>query len=98
MTVSLDIKLRQGKFLLDAKLNAPPGVTVIFGQSGSGKTTLLRAIAGLEAVNQGYISINGTNLLGIPPHRRAVQRSVWYGGYVCFAERRCLSSSRSIQN
>lgn len=90
MTVSLDIKLRQGKFLLDAKLNAPPGVTVIFGQSGSGKTTLLRAIAGLEAVNQGYISINGTNLLGIPPHRRGI-------GYV-FQEPRLMPHLNVLGN
>ena len=90
MTVSLDIKLRQGKFLLDAKLNAPPGMTVIFGPSGSGKTTLLRVIAGLETASQGHISIDGVNLLGIPPHRRAV-------GYV-FQEPRLMPHLNVLGN
>jgi molybdate transport system ATP-binding protein len=72
MTVKLDIKLQRNKFLLNVKLKAPPGVTVIFGPSGSGKTTLLRVISGLETATQGDVSIDGVNLLGVPPHRRAV--------------------------
>jgi molybdate transport system ATP-binding protein len=90
MTVSLDIKLRQGQFLLDAKLNAPPGVTVIFGPSGSGKTTLLRVVAGLETASQGHISIDGVNLLGIPAHRRAI-------GYV-FQEPRLMPHLNVLGN
>lgn len=42
----------------------------ILGPSGSGKSTLLRAIAGLEPPTAGRISWDGTDLRGVPPHRR----------------------------
>ncbi|SQH78112.1 Fe(3+) ions import ATP-binding protein FbpC [Shewanella benthica] len=41
-------------------------IAALLGPSGCGKTTLLRAIAGLQAVSQGEISINGKTLTG--PH------------------------------
>ncbi len=47
-------------FALDVDLALPGrGVTALFGHSGSGKTTLLRAIAGLEHVPGGMLSVNG---------------------------------------
>ncbi len=47
-------------FTLDVDLDLPGrGVTALFGPSGSGKTTLLRAIAGLERVPGGRLSVNG---------------------------------------
>ena len=82
MTVELNIRLQRGGFLLDANLIAPPGVTVIFGPSGSGKTTLLRAVAGLEFIDSGSISIDKANMAGVASHKRAV-------GYV-FQEPRLL--------
>ena len=82
MTVELNFQLQRGGFLLDAHITAPAGVTVIFGPSGSGKTTLLRAVAGLELVDSGFISIDKVNMAGVAPHRRAV-------GYV-FQEPRLL--------
>ena len=45
---------------------------VLLGASGSGKTTLLRAIAGFARPDAGRIVLNGTDLAGLPPHRRPV--------------------------
>jgi molybdate transport system ATP-binding protein len=53
-------KLDYPGFSLDVDLDLPGrGVTALFGHSGSGKTTLLRAIAGLERVAGGALSVNG---------------------------------------
>ena len=49
------------------------GETVaLLGPSGSGKSTLLRAIAGLELLASGSVSIGGVDLSGMAPHRRGV--------------------------
>ena len=48
MTLRIAATKRLGPgFTLDLSLDAPPGITMLFGASGSGKTTLLRCIAGL---------------------------------------------------
>jgi len=54
--VSLDI--RKGEFFS------------LLGPSGCGKTTLLRAIAGFEEPDSGIISIDGTDVSGLPPDKR----------------------------
>lgn len=46
--------------------------TALAGPSGVGKTTLLRAIAGLEEVSSGTVSLGGRDLEGVPVHRRRV--------------------------
>jgi len=43
-------------FVLDVRLVAPPGVTVLFGASGAGKTTVLDCIAGLKRPDSGRIA------------------------------------------
>ena len=45
---------------------------VFVGPSGCGKSTLLRSIAGLEDVDQGTISIDGTEVSGLRPRDRNV--------------------------
>lgn len=40
----------------------PGSFTVLLGPSGSGKTTLLRAIAGVETISSGSITISGTTV------------------------------------
>src|SRR5919106_575107 len=51
---------------------ASGSLTALLGPSGSGKSTLLRVIAGLEAPDEGDVSILGENVTGIPPQRRGV--------------------------
>ena len=59
--------------LAGADLDARPGeLLVVIGPSGSGKTTLLRAIAGLEPVDAGSISINGREVTPVPAGDRDV--------------------------
>jgi spermidine/putrescine transport system ATP-binding protein len=42
----------------------------LLGPSGCGKTTTLRLIAGFEAATEGRLTIDGADMLGIPPHKR----------------------------
>lgn len=49
---------------------APGEVVALLGPSGSGKSTLLRAVAGLEPLSAGRVLWDGTDLAGVPPHRR----------------------------
>jgi|CXWL01.1.fsa_nt_gi molybdate transport system ATP-binding protein len=63
---------------LDARFEAPPGITVLFGPSGAGKSTCLYVIAGLIKPAKGRVAL-GTNVLTdtqsglfVPAHRRAV--------------------------
>ncbi|MBT4516013.1 MAG: ABC transporter ATP-binding protein, partial [Chloroflexi bacterium] len=52
-------------------LSADRGELVcLLGPSGCGKTTLLRLISGLEKLDSGTISFDGTDLDGVPPSAR----------------------------
>jgi spermidine/putrescine transport system ATP-binding protein len=44
----------------------------LLGPSGCGKTTTLRMIGGFEQPDEGVIELGGTNVAGLPPHRRDV--------------------------
>ncbi|MDR1903925.1 MAG: ABC transporter ATP-binding protein [Treponema sp.] len=44
----------------------------LLGPSGCGKTTLLRIIAGFETPDYGAVTIDGTDVLPLPPNRRQV--------------------------
>ncbi len=52
---------------------AEPGVvTAVSGASGSGKSTLLDLLAGFIAPMSGALTLDGTDLLPLPPERRPV--------------------------
>jgi putrescine transport system ATP-binding protein len=66
--VSLDIY--QGEFF------------ALLGPSGCGKTTLLRMLAGFETPDSGRILLDGSDLAGVPPHRRPV--NMMFQSYALF--------------
>ncbi|MFE0675156.1 ABC transporter ATP-binding protein [Streptomyces sp. NPDC058867] len=78
-------------------------VVCVLGPSGSGKSTLLRAVAGLQPLDAGRVSLDGRDQAGVPAHRRGVglmfqdhqlfpQRDV--GGNVAFGLRMHGASKR----
>jgi spermidine/putrescine transport system ATP-binding protein len=55
---SIDLDIREGEFF------------TMLGPSGCGKTTTLRMIAGFEEPNAGEILVGGTDVAGLPAHKR----------------------------
>lgn len=54
-------------------LDADPGTTIaVVGPNGAGKTTLLRALLGLTPRAHAELRLGGTDVTGLPPHRRHV--------------------------
>jgi branched-chain amino acid transport system ATP-binding protein len=46
-------------------------VVTIVGRNGAGKTTLLRCLMGLHRQQHGTVTLAGTDLGGLPAHKRA---------------------------
>jgi branched-chain amino acid transport system ATP-binding protein len=46
-------------------------VTGLIGPNGAGKTTCFNAICGLQTINSGRISFDGTDMTSLKPHKRA---------------------------
>ena len=54
----------------------------LLGPSGCGKTTLMRMLAGFEAPTKGKIIIDGQDMAGVPPNKRAV--NMMFQSYALF--------------
>lgn len=74
--MSLDVSnlsLIRGNFALEANFSLERGkVLVLLGPSGCGKTTLLRAIAGLEEIQTGTITLDGRRIDNLPTEKRQI--------------------------
>ncbi len=76
LTIKVNKKLKD--FSLGLDISLPQKSLVIRGSSGAGKTTLLRCVAGLEKVEEGFISLGNTVYLDtrrnicLPPSRRGI--------------------------
>ncbi|MDR2731398.1 MAG: ABC transporter ATP-binding protein [Treponema sp.] len=57
---NVDLEIKQGEFFS------------LLGPSGCGKTTLLRIIAGFEQPDCGALTLDGSDVLYLPPNRRQV--------------------------
>jgi len=98
MTIAMEVRHKQGDFLLAASFAGGDGVTAFFGASGSGKTTLVNILAGLIRPDQARIVVDGRVLtdtaagVNVPVHKRRI-------GYV-FQEARLfphLSVERNLR-
>ena len=70
---SLEVDYEGDPVLRGLDLEVASGeVVAVLGPSGCGKTTLLRTIAGLETPRRGDVVLDGSSLLGVPPHKRGV--------------------------
>ncbi len=75
MLLIRDARVRLGGHaaLAGVELEVDSGAIVaVLGPSGSGKSTLLRAIAGLQRLDEGSVSLDDRSLAGLPPHRRGI--------------------------
>ncbi len=90
--------VRRGEsFTLDARLEVPVGTTVaLLGPNGAGKSTCVDALAGLVALDDGFITLGGTTLDDpttgrfVPAHRRHV--GVVFQGYHLFTNLNALDN------
>ena len=77
MTVPLELQrisawYGDARILSDASLSVSAGeVVVLIGRNGAGKTSLLRAAIGLMPRSTGIVLLNGTDVSGLAPFRRA---------------------------
>jgi len=77
VTLDAHVVVRRPTFTLDARITAQPGeIVAVLGPNGAGKSTLLRALAGLQPLDDGHITLDGRVLHGTghrsvaPPDRR----------------------------
>ena len=73
---SVSVRLGSTPALQRVSFTVPPGWTAIVGPNGAGKSTLLRVLAGLQAPDEGEVSLNDRPLSHWPLRERAM-RIAW---------------------
>jgi len=75
---SLDVSIKAVRILRGVELAVEKGqLAGLIGRNGAGKTTLLRTLAGVLEPAVGSIRLDGQELDGVPPHRRARMGIGW---------------------
>jgi len=96
MALTAEIELTLGALRLDVAVAVGDEVAAVVGPNGAGKTTLLRAIAGLEPLQRGRITIDGAVVedaargVRLPPEERRVG--------VVFQEHRLFGNLTAVEN
>src|SRR5688572_427534 len=89
MTLDTHLAVDRGTFRLDLHLRIDAGeVVALLGPNGAGKTTALRALAGLQPLTAGHVTVDGADLdrpdrrVWTPPERRPI--GVVFQDYLLF--------------
>ncbi|GAA0587963.1 ABC transporter ATP-binding protein [Paractinoplanes ferrugineus] len=83
MTLDARLVVNRPGFVLDIELTAAPGeVVALLGPNGAGKTTALRSLAGLTALDDGHVTLDGRRLDHEPPEHRRI--GVVFQDYLLF--------------
>ena len=97
MSLRARVKLRRPGFELDVELDAADGeVLAVLGPNGAGKTTLLRALAGLDPIAAGEVTVDGRILdapernVFVEPEARSV--GVVFQDYLLFPHLSALAN------
>ncbi|GAA2604249.1 ABC transporter ATP-binding protein [Paractinoplanes durhamensis] len=83
MSLDAHLVVTHPGFSLDVELTAAPGeVVALLGPNGAGKTTALRSLAGLAALDDGHVTLDGVRLDDEPPENRRI--GVVFQDYLLF--------------
>jgi ABC-type sulfate/molybdate transport systems ATPase subunit len=80
--LAFDVEVRRRRFTVAVALEVADGERIaLFGPSGSGKTTVLEAVAGLQPLDRGHVTLGG-RLLTRSGAGRTVHVPLWERGIV----------------
>ncbi len=83
MSLEAHLVVQRGRFTVDVELSVPDGAVLgVLGPNGAGKTTALRALAGLEPLARGHVTLDGADVTAAPPEERDV--GVVFQDYLLF--------------